>query len=71
MTSNAIPALSKLAGLIGDPMVRNRGTIGGSISTTIRLRIIPRRLLAWAQRFTQTNARSPETISSPEYSRRR
>jgi carbon-monoxide dehydrogenase medium subunit len=29
---NAIPALSKLAGLIGDPMVRNRGTIGGSIS---------------------------------------
>lgn len=29
---NAIPALAKLAGLIGDPMVRNRGTIGGSIS---------------------------------------
>ena len=28
----AIPALSKLAGLIGDPMVRNRGTIGGSVS---------------------------------------
>ena len=29
---SAIPALAKLAGLIGDPMVRNRGTIGGSIS---------------------------------------
>jgi len=28
----AIPALSKLAGGIGDPQVRNRGTIGGSIS---------------------------------------
>ncbi len=28
----AIPALSKLAGLIGDPAVRNRGTIGGSIA---------------------------------------
>jgi aerobic carbon-monoxide dehydrogenase medium subunit len=27
-----IPALSALAGLIGDPAVRNRGTIGGSIS---------------------------------------
>src|SRR3546814_3467128 len=26
----AIPALAKLAGGIGDPMVRNRGTIGGS-----------------------------------------
>lgn len=28
----AIPALAHLAGLIGDPAVRNRGTIGGSIS---------------------------------------
>jgi carbon-monoxide dehydrogenase medium subunit len=28
----AIPALAKLAGLIGDPMVRHRGTIGGSIA---------------------------------------
>lgn len=29
---NAIPALAKLAGGIGDPHVRNRGTIGGSIA---------------------------------------
>lgn len=29
---NAIPALAKLASGIGDPQVRNRGTIGGSIS---------------------------------------
>jgi len=28
----AIPALAALAGRIGDPQVRNRGTIGGSIS---------------------------------------
>ena len=28
----AIPALAKLAGVIGDPQVRNRGTIGGSIA---------------------------------------
>jgi carbon-monoxide dehydrogenase medium subunit len=27
----AIPALSELAGLIGDPQVRNRGTMGGSV----------------------------------------
>ncbi|MDH3660720.1 MAG: xanthine dehydrogenase family protein subunit M [Alphaproteobacteria bacterium] len=27
-----IPALAELAGLIGDPQVRNRGTIGGSIA---------------------------------------
>lgn len=29
----AIPALAKLAGGIGDPQVRNRGTIGGSLAT--------------------------------------
>ena len=30
----AIPALSKLAGLIGDPMVRHPGTIGGSLANS-------------------------------------
>lgn len=30
----AIPALAKLAGGIGDPMVRNRGTIGGSVANS-------------------------------------
>lgn len=30
----AIPALASLASLIGDPMVRNRGTIGGSIANS-------------------------------------
>lgn len=30
--AQAIPALATLAGLIGDPAVRNRGTIGGSIA---------------------------------------
>ena len=29
---SAIPALADLAGMIGDPHVRNRGTIGGAIS---------------------------------------
>jgi carbon-monoxide dehydrogenase medium subunit len=29
---NAIPALAALAGCIGDPHVRNRGTIGGSVA---------------------------------------
>jgi aerobic carbon-monoxide dehydrogenase medium subunit len=32
VVANVIPALAKLAGGIGDPQVRNRGTIGGSIS---------------------------------------
>jgi carbon-monoxide dehydrogenase medium subunit len=32
VAKGAIPALAALADLIGDPQVRNRGTIGGSIS---------------------------------------
>ena len=32
VVKRVIPALSALAGMIGDPAVRNRGTIGGSIS---------------------------------------
>jgi len=32
VVQRVIPALSALAGMIGDPAVRNRGTIGGSIS---------------------------------------
>ena len=32
VVKGSIPALAALAGMIGDPAVRNRGTIGGSIS---------------------------------------
>jgi carbon-monoxide dehydrogenase medium subunit len=32
LVQQTIPALAKLASLIGDPQVRNRGTIGGSIA---------------------------------------
>ena len=31
VVKNAIPGLAELAGMIGDPAVRNRGTLGGSI----------------------------------------
>ena len=32
VVNRAIPALAALAGMIGDPAVRNRGTIGGSVA---------------------------------------
>ena len=32
IVKKAIPALAELAGMIGDPHVRNRGTIGGSVA---------------------------------------
>jgi len=32
VVNRAIPALARLAGVIGDPQVRNRGTLGGSVA---------------------------------------
>src|SRR5581483_5662509 len=32
VVQQAIPVLARLAGMIGDPAVRHRGTIGGSIA---------------------------------------
>ncbi len=32
VVARAVPGLEKLAGMIGDPAVRNRGTIGGSLA---------------------------------------
>jgi aerobic carbon-monoxide dehydrogenase medium subunit len=37
----ALPALAQLAGGIGDPAVRNRGTIGARSPTTIRMPTTP------------------------------
>jgi carbon-monoxide dehydrogenase medium subunit len=42
----SIPALAKLAGGIGDPQVRNRGTIGGSVANNDPAADYPAALLA-------------------------
>ena len=43
---NKIPALAMLAGTIGDPMVRNRGTIGGSLANNDPAASYPSAVLA-------------------------
>jgi len=43
---NAIPALAALAGLIGDPAVRHKGTLGGSIANNDPAADYPAGLLA-------------------------
>jgi len=42
----AIPALAELAGLIGDPQVRNRGTLGGSVANNDPAADYPAAILA-------------------------
>jgi carbon-monoxide dehydrogenase medium subunit len=53
----AIPALAHLAGHIGDPAVRNRGTIGGSISNNDPAADYPSGLVALGA-TVKTNERS-------------
>jgi carbon-monoxide dehydrogenase medium subunit len=48
VVKQAIPALAAMAGLIGDPAVRNRGTIGGSISNNDPAADYPAALVALA-----------------------
>ena len=56
-TSESLPALSALAGMIGDPAVRNRGTIGGSVANNDPSACYPSAVLALAATVV-TNRRS-------------
>jgi carbon-monoxide dehydrogenase medium subunit len=56
----AIPALAKLAGNIGDAQVRNRGTIGGSISNNDPSACYPSACMA-LNAVIHTNERKIET----------
>jgi aerobic carbon-monoxide dehydrogenase medium subunit len=46
LVASTIPALAKLAGGIGDPMVRNQGTVGGSLANADPAACYPSALLA-------------------------
>jgi aerobic carbon-monoxide dehydrogenase medium subunit len=59
VVSGAIPALAALAGLIGDPAVRHRGTIGGSIANNDPAADYPAACLALGATIT-TNKRKIE-----------
>lgn len=63
VVQSAIPALSSLAAHIGDPQVRNRGTIGGSISNNDPAADYPAALVA-LNASVQTTER---TISADDF----
>ena len=67
----AIPAVAALAGGIGDPLVRNRGTIGGSLANNDPAACYPRRCSLSARRSSPQGAGSPPATSLPACSRPR
>ena len=60
----AIPALAYLASLIGDPAVRYRGTIGGSLANNDPAADYPAAVLALGRPSRPTSGRSRPTTSS-------
>jgi aerobic carbon-monoxide dehydrogenase medium subunit len=59
MVRDAIPALAELAGMIGDPAVRHRGTIGGSIANNDPNADYPAACLALAATVVTTKRKIP------------
>src|SRR6187549_2005329 len=57
VVGEAIPALAELAGMIGDPAVRHRGTIGGSLANNDPAADFPAAVLALGA-TVKTNKRS-------------
>src|SRR5215475_8074146 len=59
LVKQTIPALAALAGMIGDPAVRNRGTIGGSISNNDPAADYPAALIGLAATVQTTKREIP------------
>ena len=63
------PLLSEVAGLIGDPQVRNRGTIGGSAAHAEPAADLPTALMALGASFRATGPRGQRNIAVGDFFR--
>jgi carbon-monoxide dehydrogenase medium subunit len=64
---NAAPALAEAAALVGDPTVRNRGTIGGNIAHADPASDLPTVLVALDARIVAAGPRGERTIPAAEF----
>ncbi len=63
----AAAALAEAAGLVGDPAVRNRGTIGGNIAHADPASDLPTVLVALAARIATLGPRGERTIDAADF----
>jgi carbon-monoxide dehydrogenase medium subunit len=61
------PALAEAAGHVGDPAVRNRGTIGGNVAHADPASDLPTVLTAVGASFVVTGSRGPQTIAVDKF----
>lgn len=67
-SSNLVPAgLSQAAGMIGDPQVRNRGTVGGNVSHADPASDLPTILLALKATFHVVGPNGARTIAADDF----
>ena len=64
--SNA-PLLAEAAGMVGDPAVRNRGTIGGNVSHADPASDLPTVLAALGATFSVTGSSGDRTIAAADF----
>lgn len=62
-----LPVLAHVAGLVGDPQVRNRGTVGGSVAHADPAADLPCALLALDATFVVQGAAGRRTIPAGEF----
>jgi carbon-monoxide dehydrogenase medium subunit len=64
---DACPLLSEVAGLIGDPLVRNRGTIGGSLAHADPAADFPAAILALGATLAAEGPNGPRTMAADDF----
>jgi carbon-monoxide dehydrogenase medium subunit len=69
VVKGAIPALAALADLIGDPQVRNRGTIGGNVAHADPASDLPTVLTALGARLVASGPKGERTIEVDRFFR--
>lgn len=62
-----VPLLAHVAGLVGDPQVRHRGTIGGSVAHADPAGDLPAALLALDAEFVLTARQTTRTVPAAEF----
>lgn len=63
----AAPALAEAAGGVGDPAVRNRGTIGGNVAHADPASDLPTVLVALGARFIATGPKGERTVPADSF----
>jgi len=65
--ARAVPLLAEAAGMIGDPTIRNRGTIGGNVAHADPASDLPTVLLALGARFATAGPGGERTLDAKDF----